>query len=290
MTEIDKGFDGEPILKRPICIYRGGCEDGFTAAWVVHLFYKGQVDLHAGHYGQEPPDTRGRDVIIVDFSYPRDTLLKMADADHNLLLLDHHKTAQKNLENIEQSNINIIFDMDYSGAMLTWSWLFRDRPAPAIVRYTQDRDLWHHALPWTREINAFIKSIPHDMAAWYQLVQQLESDPSVFVKAGIALVRMNDKVVTELCGLAVDKEIDGHVVPVVNAPWQFASDVGNKLSVGKPFAATYIDGPEGRQYSLRSQQDGLDVSEIAKKFGGGGHRNAAGYKVAIKRRNLQEGE
>ena len=30
---------------------------------------------------------------------------------------------------------------------------------------------------------------------------------------------------------------------------------------------------------LRSTDDGLDVSEIAKQYGGGGHRNAAGFRM-----------
>ena len=33
-------------------------------------------------------------------------------------------------------------------------------------------------------------------------------------------------------------------------------------------------------YSLRSRADsGIDVSAIAKKYGGGGHKNAAGFKL-----------
>lgn len=32
------------------------------------------------------------------------------------------------------------------------------------------------------------------------------------------------------------------------------------------------------QFSLRSRGD-IDVSEIAKKFGGGGHKNAAGFQL-----------
>lgn len=50
---------------------------------------------------------------------------------------------------------------------------------------------------------------------------------------------------------------------------------------GEPFAACYMDDPSGRTFSLRSAEDGVDVSEIAKRYGGGGHKHAAGFKVAI---------
>lgn len=61
----------------------------------------------------------------------------------------------------------------------------------------------------------------------------------------------------------------------------FASDIGNMLAIGKPFSATYQETREYRKYSLRSEKGGVDVSRIAAEFGGGGHENAAGFKIAI---------
>ena len=46
--------------------------------------------------------------------------------------------------------------------------------------------------------------------------------------------------------------------------------------------ACYYDGPEYRVFSLRSRApDGEDVSEIAKQYGGGGHRHASGFRYAL---------
>ncbi len=68
-------------------------------------------------------------------------------------------------------------------------------------------------------------------------------------------------------------------VPVVNATVLF-SDIAGELAKGKPFGACYFDRADGkRQWSLRSSPDGVDVSEIAKLYGGGGHKNAAGFEV-----------
>jgi nanoRNase/pAp phosphatase (c-di-AMP/oligoRNAs hydrolase) len=65
----------------------------------------------------------------------------------------------------------------------------------------------------------------------------------------------------------------------------FSSDAGNLMATeyeqGKMFAATYIDGPKGRIFSLRSTKDGMDVSKIAERFGGGGHKNAAGFTIQV---------
>ena len=55
------------------------------------------------------------------------------------------------------------------------------------------------------------------------------------------------------------------------------------MAQGQPFAVCYWDTLQGRVFSLRSTDDGMDVSEIAKQYGGGGHRNAAGFTVSLDR-------
>lgn len=76
--------------------------------------------------------------------------------------------------------------------------------------------------------------------------------------------------------------IDGHDVPCANLPYLWASEAGNIMTVGEPFAAVYHDTKDGkRAFSLRSTDAGEDVSLIAAKFGGGGHRNAAGFSIDL---------
>jgi oligoribonuclease NrnB/cAMP/cGMP phosphodiesterase (DHH superfamily) len=75
-------------------------------------------------------------------------------------------------------------------------------------------------------------------------------------------------------------DIAGNNVPVLNAPYFWSPDAGHIMAQGEPFAACYWDVANGeRVFSLRSADDGVDVSEIAKKFGGGGHPHASGFKV-----------
>ena len=80
----------------PLVIYHGGCPDGFCAAWVAHRCYveNGQTpELYAARYGDDPPDVVGREVLIVDFSYPRNVLESMAQQAKSIRLFDHHKTC-----------------------------------------------------------------------------------------------------------------------------------------------------------------------------------------------------
>ena len=63
----------------------------------------------------------------------------------------------------------------------------------------------------------------------------------------------------------------------------FISDVGHELLArheNSPFVAMYFDTKEGgRVYSLRSHPE-FDCSVVAKRFGGGGHAQAAGFNVS----------
>lgn len=295
---------------KPLCIYHGNCADGFTAAWVVNRFFNGEVDLHAGVYQTPPPDTTGRYVILVDFSYKRPVLLELAKRSEGVLVLDHHKSAaedlagndsdftdfrayeglkswqrflencgQDRMENIPVGRIYTYFDMERSGAGLAWDFFFPDTPRPALINHVEDRDLWRFAIPGTREVQANIFSHPYDLNVWDALML---ADPSKLIDEGRAIERKHFKDVNELIGVVTRRMvIGGHNVPIANLPYIHVSDAAHALAAkGEPFAGCYWDTPKGRVFGLRSTDAGVDVSEVAKQYGGGGHRNAAGFTVS----------
>ena len=261
---------------KPLCIYHGNCADGFGAAWVVRKAL-GDVDFHAGDYQNPPPDVTGRDVYIVDFSYKRPVLLAMAETADGIALIDHHKTAAADLTMLP-ANVDSIFDMEHSGAILAWDYWFSDKSAPQLLHHIEDRDLWRFALAGTREIQANVFSHPYDFAVWDELMQRPVAD---LIAEGRAIERKHFKDINELLPVVTRRMvIGGYNVPVANLPYVHASDAGNKLCAGEPFAGCYWDTPKGRTFSLRSTDAGVDVSEIAKRYGGGGHRNASGFTVS----------
>lgn len=285
----------------PLCIYHGNCADGFAAAWVVRNHFKGSVNFHAGVYGDAPPDVTGRDVIMVDFSYKRDVLYAMAQKANTIVVLDHHKTAADDLAQLSLSHywdpkglrnctemdgrlpIEVVFDMARSGAMIAWDYFNttgNQRTAPPkLLEHIQDRDLWLFKLEGTREIQANVFSYPYDFAVWDELMR---SSVDVLRIEGRAIERKHHKDIAELVGVSKRRmKICGHSVPVANLPYTLSSDAGHLMAKGEPFAACYMDNPGGRVFSLRSAPDGVDVSAIAKAYGGGGHQHASGFTVAI---------
>lgn len=292
-------------MKKPLCIYHGNCADGFTSAWVVRRALR-DVDFHAGVYQDAPPDVTGRIVIMADFSYKRDVLLEMARKSQAVLVLDHHKSAvedlvedkcyiidmtrylgrldwQRFLENVAMDGIEggpriyTVFNQNKSGAGVAWDFFFPDEDRPALLNRIEDRDLWRFQYEDTREVQAAVFSYPYEFDIWDML---FKADLTTLRNEGRAIERKHHKDIAELCSVVTRRmNIGGHNIPVANLPYVFASDAGHRLAQGEPFAACYWDTPDGRVFSLRSTDEGLDVSTIAKQYGGGGHRNASGFRV-----------
>ena len=291
-------------MTEKLCIYHGNCADGFGAAYAVWK-WDPSVTFHAGVYQDPPPDVTGKDVILVDFSYRRAVLEEMAKTARTITILDHHKSAAEDLDAFTMKSnrldemamsfdefqgwcefngiypIRALFDIDRSGAMIAWQHFHRVSP-PRLFEHIQDRDLWRFALPGTREIQAMVFSHPYDFAVWDELVARCDDTAGwgAMIAEGKAIERKHFKDIDELLKVVTTRlVIGGHDVPVANLPYTMTSDAGHQLAQGEPFAACYWDTPAGRVFSLRSSDDGLDVAEIAKQFGGGGHKHAAGFRL-----------
>lgn len=173
---------------KPLVIFHGpGCMDGAAAALAAYLKFGEDAEYRPAQYGDPAPtdeEVRGRDVYVLDFSYPRAELERMervieqwtehdALSDNRLRVIDHHKTAQADLAGLPFCT----FDMSKSGAVLAWEhfakpvgdcaccesaeaheeW-FKSTGmrvhVPELFAYVQDRDLWQWKLPHSREVSA----------------------------------------------------------------------------------------------------------------------------------------
>lgn len=301
--------------KRPLCIYHASCVDGFAAAWVVRRYFldRGQeVDFIAAQYGEAvPQQAAGRDVIMVDFSYKRPGIYELIGRGgvgaRSILILDHHKTAEQELaefrqpevtwdehlesvhrdcvENIPEPSVYALFDMERSGAGLAWDWFFPTLARPRLIQHVEDRDLWRFRLAESRDLHACLSSHPYDFEVWDELHRRSRHQDGLaaLAREGSAIDRKLQKDIAAILATPPRRMVIGGVsVPVVNAPGIWSSDLAGKLAETEPFAAVYFDMPHARVFSLRSRgEGGADVQEIAKRYGGGGHRNAAGFQAAL---------
>lgn len=287
------------------------CFDGFGSMWAANEAFKKanasygwspEVVFKEVAYGEPVPEVKGDDIVLVlDFSYPLDVLKQMAEKAISVTVIDHHKTAQADLDSLPQATIadfaltrgvapipprhklSAYFDMERSGAGLSWDVLCAGHPRPKLIDYLEDRDLWSFKLPRSRAISVAIASRPKTFDSWTELAAELENHKTFAAMADIGdgILDYQEHTVKMMSEQSVSVVIAGHKARVVNATC-FWSEIGNRLAaiaadVGDDFGISYFRRKGGEwQWGLRSIGD-FDVSEVAKKFGGGGHKNASGF-------------
>ncbi|WP_198263748.1 phosphoesterase [sulfur-oxidizing endosymbiont of Gigantopelta aegis] len=278
-------------FQRPITvIFHGNCPDGFASALAAQLFFKQQdgykqfkdnIIYHKGIHGTTPPDCQDRDVYIVDFSYKRNDITALCQQAAKVTIIDHHISALNDLAGLDEEceNLHFNFDMNQSGAVLTWKYFHQDAPVPKLFQHVQDNDLWRFELDNTQTIILAIMSYPMRLKLWSSwLIDDKALD--VLHQEGLILERETKRQIKRYKKASRMGKIAGHIVPLVNAPSSIGSELLHQLSDGYPFAAAYEDKAEKRVWQLRSGGDkAIDVSKIALQFGGGGHKNASGFST-----------
>ena len=256
-------------------IYHADCTDGFGAAYAAWKQLGNRAEYHACKHGSAPPNVKGKVVAILDFSFDNETTKKMIVDAVDLIIIDHHKSAIIELHDIS----NTQFDMNHSGARLAWDFFHPGKEAPKFIDYIEDRDLWKWELAYSKEFSAAFDMVPFE----FEEFERFEDD-SVFddaVKRGAYILAYSKTVIKKVCDKASPRKLDGMDVMVVNSS-HWMSEIGARLAPDCDFAMIwYYDHQDMKiKVSLRSFHDKIDVSEIAKKHGGGGgHRKAAGFQL-----------
>lgn len=259
-------------------LYHKNCMDGFAAAWAFWKLFGNDAKYIPVQYGEPLPKIEDQSkVYIVDFSYSRDVLDELYFRSKQLVVLDHHKTAQAELEGLPYAK----FNMTKSGAVLAWEYVFSEKPVPELLLYVQDRDLWQWKLPDSRKINAVLAVHSKEFEIFNSFI---DKDKQLLIDEGHILLLSQESVVNSLADKCFfDETKFDQRIPMLNSA-TLQSKIGNELCQRHSdcaFAAIffYLD-LNTRVWSLRSIGN-FDVSEVAKRFGGGGHKNAAGFKENV---------
>lgn len=260
-------------------IYHNNCSDGYASRVIAEqILGTEKVTYFGATYGQDPPkDLEGKNLLMVDFSYPKLILDKLLTKVKNLLILDHHRSAQKDLEGLAAHYK--VFDMKESGASLTWRYFHPGEEMPYFLQLIKEHDIWIETAPLFKEFSALLPILPFDeyrnLLSWSQL----------------ALVEHVQKKATNLLKMMevqIDQAVDHawvhfqylnktyYLVATVNST-VYPSEVGSALVRKCPaadFAAVYSLTKTGEtKFSLRSTDVQADTIPVAKYFLGGGHDN-----------------
>ena len=255
-----------------VCVFHKGCMDGLASAHVVRK-YLPDIELAARSYGDPPPEVEGRLVYIVDYSFTQEEMAKIKELAQNVIWLDHHKTSVEESVALGWGTV----DTEECGATLTWKTIFPDKELPPILAYVKDRDLWQWQLENSREISEALKEKFLSPNAEPFKKDLLAINPKDLVERGTKLVKLKASRVATNCARGVEIMFEGHKTWTVNC-YNDVSEVGERIyeKMGYAIALIFWKDKATWIYSLRSKT--VDVSQIAKKRGGGGHPGAAGFQ------------
>ena len=277
-------------MKR-ICCFHAGCPDGFGAAWAVWKAWGSGAEYkpcgHEEHYAVEA--WTGAEVVFVDIM-PRNQILRdLSRHASELHVLDHHLTAERRWHADPDTQAflagrghQVHLDLEHSGAVLAWQHFHPDRPVPDLLRYVEDQDLWRFDLPNSEAVSAGINSYPRSFEVWDRLA---DTPVQELARQGEPILRAERTEVQRALRGAHRARLGHDWIEAVNAT-EHRSRIGHALALRRAF-----DRRWGLVYRLRGRRvdaslysiGELDVAAVAAQFGGGGHRNAAGFQVELER-------
>jgi len=268
---------------KTLCIYHNDA-DGRASAAIVRRALGPETNLYEMKYGDSLPLEElfhAKHLIIVDFSLPLEDIQSLADY-HKITWIDHHKSALDDLEEIAKDWPGIR-SIDEAACVLTWQYFFPQLPIPKAIKLIGDRDIWRWEEKETGAFNEGLHQIntnPYNDGLWNSLLDDNPKIIAELIEQGAILRDARLRAIhsaTAHHGYPVIFE--GHLTLAINM--RGSGDLGEHIrNRGYKIGYCYIDNFERGEINtyVTLYSDSVDVSVIAKRFGGGGHAGAAGFQ------------
>jgi len=270
-------------MTKTICFHHDDPDGRASGAIVRYALNKDVLLIETDYDGTPIPwdnVEQAERVIVTDFSFPKEDMLRLAYG-RELIWIDHHKSALAEFAEISK-DWDGFRDISEAACVLTWKYFFPDKPVPHAIVLIGDRDIWRWAEKDTGPFNESIYNrnyLVNNDELWVPLLNNDQDLLASMIKEGTRLREINLLNIDRLMQKrSFEVKFEGHKTLVVNA---FGTgDIGNYgRSRGYDLVYCYIDDlqPNGLTTNVTLYSDKVDVSVIAKKFGGGGHAGAAGF-------------
>lgn len=268
------------IIKPIVIIYHVNCADGFGGAWAAWKYFGKKADYIGINPSSAPiPGLKNKEIYLIDVVYKSEEIKKLIKNNKRVTAIDHHISGEEAVKMTERYS----YAVGHSGSVLAWQYFHLKKRIPKLLLHIEDIDLWQFKLAYTKEINAFLDLYDFNFAKWNELAAFLERK-SGFKKAienGRIVLLHEEKIVDRMAQNNTELvSFEGYKTLAVNSP-NFASQIGDLLRKIKPPLAIIWSERAGKIIvSLRSDGS-VDVAKIAVKYGGGGHRAAAGFSFLV---------
>lgn len=282
-----------------VVVYHHPCLDGMASRYAAWKHFGNKATYIEGAYEAELDLMKfaNKRVYCVDFSYKCEDAKMILSVCKKLHVLDHHVTANDEMVKLYSKvqddkdlapKLNYSYNPSQSGAGIVWE-AFHKEPLPKVLEHIQDRDLWRFNLENTKEICCYMSSLDYDFKKWVKAIEK-ESYREILSK-GQSIRAKEIADIQKIIDEAEVTNLHGYEVPVItNCPKHYVSEACHKMLRRKvengswtesdkpyPFSANKSWNGKGWLWSLRSEEGGINVGELAQSLGGGGHKYASGY-------------
>ncbi len=267
-------------MKNIVVIYHNDL-DGFGAAWAAWKKFGNKAKYLASDYTM--PVHRGlknKEIYFLDFCYALSEMKKLKKEAKSITIIDHHISKKSVLKIAD----NYSYNVNNSGAVLAWKYFYPQKPIPKLLFYIEDDDLYQFKMPFTKKLIAFLNFCDLKFFLWNKIADDFENfkKRKAYIKKGEILLKYEEIITRHLISHVIKIKFNGYNALVVNSP-VFHSKIGHILvEKNPPIGVVWYQHNGQNVFSLRSNGK-VDVSKIAKKYGGGGHKAAAGFELDIKK-------
>ncbi|KAK1406669.1 hypothetical protein QVD17_42177 [Tagetes erecta] len=310
-------------LKQSAVLYHYPCPDGAFAALAAHIFFSASSlpplffpnTVYSPIKVEELPVDQIGDAYLLDFVGPPGFVQQLSPKVDRVIILDHHKTALKMLEDGEfcGENVTKVIDMGRSGATIahdyfkeklsslengnSLSGLDKFENSHRLFEYIEDADLWRWRLHNSKAFSSGLKDLNIEFNATLNpsLFQQLLSlDVEHVINQGMSSLSQKqaliDEVLAQSYEIVLDDGSSGHCLAVnADSVSDLRSELGHQLAekslkhnlrgIGAVvYRVPELEDDQMLKISLRSI-DNEDTTSISQKHGGGGHRNASSFML-----------
>jgi hypothetical protein len=269
------------VTKPPLVVYPSSSWDGLAAAWIVRRAYRAfriEPEVIACHTESRLSiDIAGREVIVLGYIFPKATVFHMRETASDLTLHGQDHLSNNNMTGIPFCTI----DRSESLVGKAWATYFTDRELPYMLSLIQDRELGHYRYADTPYLNAYLTSKPPTLATLDEVWEQTHNliAREILLRKGEVIYNHIEQLVLAAASERKMIRLASHYVPAVNSP-VYHQEISERIANEGLFTVVYAIGKDAMcKISLRSTF--LDVSAIARSFGGGGYAHAAYFTSTL---------
>ncbi len=268
-----------------LCIYHIADHDGKGSGAIVKRVFPEAELLGLNHDMEIPYDIIAQHdkIVVCDFALPVDFMFELSEKI-DFTWIDHHASVidQYNAEILKgKKEIKGVRRVGQAAIELCWQYFYPDCPVPLGVELLAKNDLFDLRDPRVRPFEFAMQSFgvnSPDDKIWTELFENRLNIEAMIEEGKRILSWINVRNYRLVRSMAFEAEVDGLKCICANMPQGYSSfyDSLENREYYDVMINFYMNRKRKWNLSFYSSKKEVDVSRLAAKFGGGGHRGAAG--------------